>query len=125
MPGCSLISATVGAPPLLVLCDQLLDELPPPFLGALELVEGIDVKARDAGTGVGDRGGEVTHQAAGRVAARQGKAPYPSAVRPEEARRLAQTDLPRDLEKPAIVHGSRNSDPDRKEGAAVTNAPNP
>src|ERR687896_2618279 len=115
MPGCSLISATVGTPPsvdLLVLCDQLLDELAPPFLGALELVEGIDVKPRDPGDRIGDGGRQLPDQRGGRVDARQREPPHPAAVRTQEPRRLAEADPPRDLKKLAVAHRSGHPDPD-------------
>ena len=70
-------------------------------------------------------GRELPDQRRGRVDARQREPPHPAAVRPQEARRLAQADLQRDLKQLAVATRSGHPDPDRQQGAAVAHAPNP
>src|SRR5215207_3210400 len=78
-----------------LLSGQPLDELLPPALGALKLVEGVNVDSPDPGGRIGERRSELLQELGWHVAAAQGKGPEPPAMRPQEAGRLAQPDSQR------------------------------
>ena len=79
---------------------ELLELLPAPALGRLELVEREDVEARDLALGVGEGRGEARGSGrTGRVGARQSRAPDEAAVLPEEANRVPEADARRSPEQ--------------------------
>src|SRR5687767_9091363 len=103
--GCSFTCGKLPPPrsSLVVLSGQPLEELPAPALRSLELVEGVDVNPADPGGGVRERRAEPVEQLGRREHARPQQATDPAAVSAQEAGRLAQTDLERDPQQPAVV----------------------
>src|SRR5437763_10272040 len=96
-----------------------------PALGRLELVERVDVEARDAARGIAELRRQALDQGGRAVAAWQQGAREEAAVPADEPSRLAHSDPRRDAKEPRARDRPRDSDEDRQSDAAGADGSDP